>query len=79
MLKGDIGLVDILIEKNMDGFVEVGKVLLKKNVFCVNFEIGYYEFIFDYVINEEVFKRLIIFFLIKKKVNNFFIYICIWF
>ncbi|RID77241.1 hypothetical protein BRARA_A00169 [Brassica rapa] len=57
-LKGDIGSVDISTEKNMDGLVEVGKALLKKNVSRVNLETGHYEPISDHVTNEEALKRV---------------------
>ncbi|CAH8345002.1 unnamed protein product [Eruca vesicaria subsp. sativa] len=57
-LKGDIGSVDISTEKNMEGLVEVGKALLKKNVSRVNLETGHYEPIPDQVTNEEALKRV---------------------
>ncbi|KAG2238470.1 hypothetical protein Bca52824_092262 [Brassica carinata] len=57
-LKGDIGSVDISTEKNMEGLVEVGKALLKKNVSRVNLETGHYEPISDHVTNEEALKRV---------------------
>lgn len=57
-LKGDIGSVDISTEKNMDGLVEVGKALLKKNVSRVNLETGHYEPISDHITNEEALKRV---------------------
>ena len=66
-LKGDIGSVDISTEKNMDGLVEVGKALLKKNVSRVNLETGHYEPISDHVTNEEALKRFIISFLLILK------------
>ncbi|WZZ23617.1 hypothetical protein YC2023_007018 [Brassica napus] len=58
-LKGDIGSVDISTEKNMEGLVEVGKALLKKNVSRVNLETGHYEPISDHVTNEEALKSSI--------------------
>lgn len=77
-MKGDLSSVDLSTDENMEGLVQVGEALLKKNVSRVNLETGHYEPISDHVTNEEALKRLIIFLLIKKKVNNFFIYICIW-
>ncbi|KAJ0240797.1 Patatin-like protein 3 [Hirschfeldia incana] len=56
-LKGDLGSVDLSTEENMEGLVEVGKALLKKNVSRVNLETGHYEPISVHVTNEEALKR----------------------
>ncbi|CAN6916261.1 unnamed protein product, partial [Brassica oleracea] len=56
-LKGDLTSVDLSTEENMEGLVQVGEALLKKNVSRVNLETGHYEPISDHVTNEEALKR----------------------
>ncbi|CAN7016271.1 unnamed protein product, partial [Brassica rapa subsp. trilocularis] len=56
-LKGDLSSVDLSTDENMEGLVQVGEALLKKNVSRVNLETGHYEPISDHVTNEEALKR----------------------